>query len=390
MAELPTVPADASGDAAAGDAGDAAVVDGGALDVRDPDLGLYDGPLPDGPRVDVPWYDMALDGPADASPDGLSLDGPGLDGPSGDGPAPDAPGPDGPPPDAQRPDGPLPDGPPPDVPPCVPAEEACTGVDDDCDGLVDEGGVCGPYVASHCRVWLGWADVHQAPREPAAAWGGCPAEERDGGGETRCAGTRFDSWFRRFGIQGDVDENDWLGVAFTCADDARPDLAAWVEASCSVALTHADNGRDPDGLDPRGCPVLEAGDADGPDPRCVRSAGDGLFHPMRLRGNVGSDDSFGVAFVCTDDLDPARAASVEGSAEVFLGLQDRRDAIAFGPCDDDAHDDGPSWGGCPGDSLDNSGRTRCAGTHGDGRFHHFRSDHNVDECDVFAIALKAR
>ena len=383
-AELPAVPGHADVDSGSSDA---AVVDGGLFDATDPDVVFRDAPLADAPVADGPSFDATPDGPR---PDLATLDF-ATDGPGPDAPMPDEAVPDGPLPDGPPPDGPSPDGPPPDMPPCMPApEEACSGVDDDCDGLVDEGAACGPYVASHCRVWLGWADVHAAPAAPAAAWGGCPAQTRDEDGETRCAGTRFDGWFRRFTLQGDVDENDWLGVAFTCTDDARPDLAAWIQASCSVALAHADRGRDPDALDPSGCPVVETGDADGPDPRCVTSGGDGLFHPMRLRGDVNQDDAFGVALVCADDVDAARAAAVQGSAEVYLGLQDRRNVAIFGPCDVDARDDGPSWGGCPGDSLDDAGTTRCAGSHGDGRFHHFRSDHDVDECDALAVALKSR
>lgn len=378
-AELPLYP-DAGGemgaDAVLVDAVvDAARADGPVVDSRLPDAVALDGQVPDaldpdaatdaaGP--DARLGDGSLDAVADAVVDGAA---------------------DSTPRDAAPPDGPR-DAAPPDMP-CIPLAEGCNALDDDCDGAVDEGAVCGTYVAQQCRLWLGWADVDRAPRAPAAAWADCPGADRDEDGELRCVSTVGQSLFRRMTVQGDVDENDWFGVRLTCVDAVYPAQAAWVQARCQVALAQADRDRDPAAQDPRGCPVVEAGDNDGPDPRCVRSGGDGLFHPMRLRGDINDDDALAIAFFCDDPADPARAAAVEGAAEAYIGFQNRR-AVAFGACDDDAHGDGPSWGGCPGDGSDDTGRTRCAGSAGDGAFHTVHYDHDARRCDVYAIALRAR
>ncbi len=313
-------------------------------------------------------HDLGLDGAVEASVDAALPDG-----------AVDAAGP---------PDGPSTDGPAPDLP-CVPSDEICNGADDDCDDHVDEGDACGPYVASHCRVWLGWADLHEAPHEPAAAWGGCPEAERDERGDNRCVGTRLDGWFRRLPLRGNVDENDWLGVAFTCADDDRPQLAAWVQSRCAIALAQADHSRDPTALDPRGCPPAEVADDGGPDPRCVQSGGDGLFHPMRLRGDVNHDDALALALWCDDAVDPDRAAALQAASEAFLGSQDRQ-VLGFASCWDAPHDDGPAWGDCPASSADDAGLLRCVGTHGDGAFHAFHFDHDAARCEVLAVALRSR
>ena len=44
----------------------------------------------------------------------------------------------------------------PTAPACV--AEVCNGLDDDCNGTVDDHGACGPWVERQCRLVLGWAD----------------------------------------------------------------------------------------------------------------------------------------------------------------------------------------------------------------------------------------
>ncbi len=102
-----------------------------APDAAHGDAAASDGPEPDGPPPDalpdVPDPDAAL-------PDGPDPDAARPDGPDPDAALPDGALPDRPEPDAALPDAAAPDGP----PPCVPLEEVCNGIDDDCDDAVDE------------------------------------------------------------------------------------------------------------------------------------------------------------------------------------------------------------------------------------------------------------
>ncbi|MCB9536160.1 MAG: hypothetical protein H6704_07830 [Myxococcales bacterium] len=340
--------------------------------------------------IEVDWSPRPADGapPApdrrDAAPESDALATPALDG---------APAADTDPPRdaASRPDGaddaeaPRDATPPPD-PACV--AEACNGRDDDCDGAVDEDvGLCGPYVETHCEVWLAFAGSGQNPGV-VPTWGDCPGSARDNSGNHRCVGTRRDGRFRSIrlsgsGTLGGVNGDAAIGLRFVCSDESAPELAEWIQTHCSVFLGWTDLNLGPDNSDTWGpCPGVPASYAL-PLP-CVSTTTNGTFHALRFAGDVDGNDDLGVAFRCVDDAQPARAAALAASAEVFLAQL--RILTLF---DDDKNGDA-EWGLCPGQSRDNDGDERCIGTFGDQRFHRLDLAGNVDYLDVLGISLRAR
>ena len=308
---------------------------------------------------------------------------------------PDALPPDALPPDALPPDALPPDASPPDVEPIDTgrpdaescriegAEElVCDGVDDNCDGRIDEGSVCGAYVQTQCRVWLAWADDLGGPEGVSPNWGGCPPETRELANGRHCVATLGDGLFRTLPLGGVVDRNDQFGVAFACEDAERPDLATWIETHCAVWLAHAVADSGPDDAESwAGCPQRLIDD-DGVF-RCTSTGFDRQFRPMTLAGfgPLGSTDDLGVAFLCRDEGDPERAAALTAAVEVFLGWEDL--AVL---------DDGTAeWGLCPARSRDMVAvNRRCVGTHGDGRFHRLDLGGLVDMFDHFGMALRTR
>ncbi len=264
----------------------------------------------------------------------------------------------------------------------VPAE-TCNGVDDDCNGATDDHGVCGPFVQARCRLFVGWADEERGPDGAVPTWSTCPGADRQTGGDVRCAGTRRDGRFAKLDLFGDVNGDDEVAVAFYCDDAAQPDLAAWIQSHCAVFLGHADNDRGPDRSNVWGpCPAAASGD-DG-NLRCTSSGYDGRWRQVDLVGDVDESDDWGVAFICRDPADPARAAAMQASAEVFLGWADNN----RGPADGSA-----TWATCPANSGGEANLQRCVGSQGDGLFHRMKLRGiagDVDGNDDFGFALRAR
>ncbi len=279
-----------------------------------------------------------------------------------------------------------------DATPTQPGEETCNGVDDDCDGLVDEAApgvsVCGDWIAGHCRIWLGWVDNIDSPNGLGVipGWGDCPGRDRAISGNVACTSSRANQRFQSVTVSGRMDHNDWLGVRFECDGGAAGD---WIETRCQVALAYSDVGNlgQVANLDPLAC-VTDSGNDD-PDPRCVRSNGDRQFHPIQTRGGVNADDVFGIAFACADGADPARAAATAQSVEVFLALRDEDNIFGDGcPISPRLYDNEGSWGDCPGSLSDTGGDDRCAGVRGGGGFNVVRPQGDVDSCEQFGIALR--
>ena len=261
----------------------------------------------------------------------------------------------------------------------VPAE-VCNGLDDDCNGIVDDRGVCGAYIAERCRVFVGWADNNAGPASGSDSWEGCPPADRDGVGPVRCTATRRDGRFALLTLSGDVDGNDQIAVTLLCDDGSNPGLAGYVQSHCAVYWGHADNNRGPDDSPTWGpCPAAGVGVVDGL--ACTSSGFDGRFRKVNLSGNVDENDGFGFAWICRDGGDAGRALALQQSVELFVGWADNNAGAVDGSA---------TWGPCPGQPGGQVGAQRCTSTRGNGRFHLLRTGGDVDDNDQLGFALRAR
>jgi len=291
----------------------------------------------------------------------------------GEGPAPDSA------PDAS-PDA-APDSAPDAVPDaaCEPqGPEVCNGTDDDCDGVVDGAGACGDFIVASCTVALGFAERGDAPEDGSARWGDCPVRSNPNHDRLPCNQTQGESRFRPVFVDDHVREGDQLGLAFFC--EGGP-VAEYVEDFCRLLLGHS-TAVEPE-AQPSWGPCPERAGVDG-DQRCVDTDSDGRYHLLTFPGLVDADDAVGVAFVCTDRLDPRRAEALQASVEVFLGWGHGRAALL-------ASDGEASWAGCPQAARVAGGELRCVGTGGDGAFHSIPLGSVPDgRVHAFAVMLRAR
>jgi hypothetical protein len=171
-------------------------------------------------------------------------------------------------------------------------------------------------------------------------------------------------------------------VALRCADAENPSLAAYIQTHCAIFLGYDSADRVVDGAAQWGaCPPGNSGSS-GP-ARCVSSAYDaaGRFLALQFDAPVTLEHGLGLAWICRDDADAARATHLSESATLALG---------FAPNNQGPLDGSPTWGPCPGAPEGEANGQRCVVTRGDGAFRRMRLGGVPGPDTNFGLALRAR
>ncbi len=251
-------------------------------------------------------------------------------------------------------------------------EEACDGRDDDCDGAIDDDGICGRPMVETCTFGLGWS-LDDIPA-PADNWGDCDFGAGGFDDRASCNGTRDDRFVTvQLPEAADVDAaDDRLGVTLRCSPGAVGD---YIVSHCRIVLGIATAAAGvADSVEAWGaCPAARVGGNDSV--ACTSSTAQGGFEPMPVPFDLTTDQLMAVAFICQDGDDPARAAALQSSLAVSLAWAD---STSEGEID---------WAATCGTLGDGDPYTACARTRGDGRFRAFQLTADVDGGDRFAIQL---
>ena len=277
-------------------------------------------------------------------------------------------------------------------------DESCNFIDDDCDGVVDEGDTCADLLASNCELWLGWADSNSLGNDPPwDTWGACPGNPEDPNihedtSSRACISTARDQKFHRLNFYGNVDNNDWLGIRWSCSTDEslseeENNVLGWAKTYCHVALAYTDYNRSslPNLNADEDCTFASTNNT--AQPRCIKTPGNGQFAGIKLEGNVGNDDRFGLAFWCDPLVEiPNSQDTVENIMSrlaVYLGLYSQRNNSECRKYD--VIED--SWGWCPREEFKTGGKTRCTSTQENREFRTITPNQNLDNCDQISVGL---
>ncbi|MCB9529117.1 MAG: hypothetical protein H6701_12185 [Myxococcales bacterium] len=251
-------------------------------------------------------------------------------------------------------------------------EQLCDGLDNNCDGVVDDGPACADAILRDCRVTLGWAT--RPIDSPSFTWGTCPGAPELAADLSCNSASAGD--FGELQLGGDLDaDGDRLGVRFGCLSVVPGVVYTAARCRLYLGVARAESAP-PDGAASwSGCPAAPvAGDAD-----AACTSGDGEFRPMPIPFDLDEGAVLGAAFRCDDPTDPDRAAAMAGAVEVFI-------AWADSTVDDPAID----WEAVCAPGGDGDARTACVSTGGDGRFHAMPFTADVDAGDRLAIGLRPR
>ncbi|MCB9554177.1 MAG: putative metal-binding motif-containing protein [bacterium] len=312
--------------------------------------------------------------------------------------------------------------------------EVCDGVDNDCNGVVDDGidltrdlqncGRCGNVCpapaqrvvaceAGICRVEAcepGYFDLDgngsceyacdrtgdevcnggdddcdgrtdEGVLNACGQCGAVPGEVCDGV-DNDCDGRTDEGLLNACGRCGALPAEVCNGVDDDCngITDDHGVCGPYVENRCRLFIGWADNNAGPASGSAawEGCPP---NDRDNVGPvRCTATRRDGRFARIQLPGDVDGNDQIAVALLCDDASNAGLAAWVQSHCALFWGHADNNQ----GP------DDSPTWGPCPGASVGVAGALSCTSSGFDGLFRKVNLSGNVDENDGFGFAWICR
>lgn len=267
----------------------------------------------------------------------------------------------------------------------LPPESACDGRDDNCNGDIDEGTVCGEFVQSTCRAWLGWTVEDLG--DPAEMWGRCPGVA-DISDTLSCNGAPVGRQpFAEVYIGGDVDAaDDRLGVSWQCPDGGGNPFVEFTERACTVYLGIGPAAIAPeDGAPAWGpCPGARVGIED--DVSCT--SGGQAFRPMPLALDADEDAVLSVAFRCSANNWEQILGGLAGVDPRILAAQQQATTEILIAWADSSVGGSVDWATVCAPGGDGNPATACVSSNGDGLFHTLRFTRDLDAQDRLAIGLR--
>ncbi|MCA9538345.1 MAG: putative metal-binding motif-containing protein [Myxococcales bacterium] len=287
--------------------------------------------------------------------------------------------------------------------------EVCDGIDNDCDGRVDDGidtsadvnncGRCGNICAGPAHRALSCVDgmcqvgdcLDGFVDADGDGGNGCEYACRPGNGGVEACNGADDDCDRRTdegvlnacGQCGPVPPETCNGVDDDCNGivDDHGVCGPYLASQCRIFLAWADRSSMPAGALPSWgpCPGADRSVAD-PNVRCVGTRRDGAFARLPTAGDVNDDDQFAVALFCDDAANPGLAAYMQTHCAVFLSHADVNGGV----------DNSPSWGDCPPAATGDNGRLRCTSSGYDGQFRRIELVGDVNADDQLGIAWICR
>ena len=259
-------------------------------------------------------------------------------------------------------------------------EEECDGLDNDCDGSTDES-ACVADVVDGCRIALGWSQNNNgAVARPDFRQ--CWDNDSDSEGGFRCAATRGAARWRLVRTPV-LEAGDQLGIGLDCDPDNGP--AAYFQEHCRVFLGY--------GIDRAGrrghlgeswgrCPAVP--DSEDGDLSCTSTSANDRFGTLTVGAAVDAGHDIAVGVFCTDFDNPARAETFGREVAIGLGWASPT-AMAEGRVLNAAR----SFGACPEADREIRDEVRCVTTSNNGRFHIFPFSNGNRGENGFAISIFA-
>lgn len=291
-------------------------------------------------------------------------------------------------------------------PTCSVEEERCDGQDDDCDQVIDEG-VCGELIYQSCEARLAWwyhindEQMLTSPNPPWSQWPPlstasmtCPTTDFLNESTYSCDVTRAGSFFQMINIGTDnVGDRHWIGIGWSCEADSTLTLAEqnvvdWAHQYCHLAIGYKDfwGVEILEALDPENCPQ-SAPKSEQFRARCAQTASTSTYSAIELEGRVNNDDNFSLAFYCEENTPLSGfnsnqlAHRIQSEFQVFLAISQSSSIVQDGAMNID---------GVPIFNRDNSSNQRGSGTQVNGQFYPFRLNQELRQSHQFGILTQVR